>query len=787
MGAKRILTRVLVSIAFWGFTLLFSTCGGGRQPTLQSGAPDVLVGAKGTPKTDLIQQRLDTGVIQGGDGKSVALVVDVLKELDALQAPANVEASVFSELKDELYRQLTAKGASKLVSKPPTGEKNRVDDLTLTDNGDGTFTLTWTYKNVGDYDQNGIVAIADITPLAEHFQETAEGEGDSFRGWIDGNADGIINIQDITPIAENFFSQVWEYVIEGASLTTPGDFSEFARVSFVTTNKEQRGTASLTFSADDAGLLTTFRVVPVDYENNRGEVSNEVSLPVSAPIIYSVTPTQGFKNEAYTFTANVSGTRPLSYQWDFGGGANPSLFPSPPGGADVVTAEVTLADTPGDYSALLTVTNQYGEDTYSFTLTVQAREVWVHTWGGSGSESARDLVFDDEGNIYILGRTNSPEFTAGANKEDDLLLLKYSPHGEVLWARTWGGEKSEKAVGIHLAPDGNLVVAGQTNSFGAGRDDVLLLKYNLDGNLIFQKTWGTADLYERVNGSCIDELGNIYIVGYTIAYGSSSTDLLIGKFDLDGNSVWARRLMTSSEAEVSGISISPLGEIYVSGSIDGTGGLKDGLAVRFRVDGEFVQAIAVDAGFSEGLGGNPIFQSDGVLLLSGGYRNQDTEDRFGLFIRTLQQMEVTEAWSVPGSIDPLLLEGGKILALGYVGEVGNWQSLLVGYDKNLQTNFVRLWNGTWTFLNGLAKDDFKNFFAFGYSRDAIGSWSEQSMVQSAPLTYQIYPTVVLPESLQEFALSIEGVVSSPLGTLDQGGGEIDILVIKNLTFLEWIR
>ncbi len=238
-----------------------STCVGGREATLQSGAPDVLVGGKDTP---------ETGVIQGGDGKSVALA-DVLKELDELPAPAGVEASVFSELKDELYKQLSAKGASKLVSKPPTGEANRVTDLTLTDNADGTFTLTWTYKNVGDYDQNGIVAIADITPLAEHFQETAEGQGDSFRGWIDGNADGVINIQDITPIAVNLFSQVWEYVIEGATLD-----ANFVSVGSEPVSRRDGGVQDpalqFSFTANDAGALARFRVVPVDYENTRGEV-----------------------------------------------------------------------------------------------------------------------------------------------------------------------------------------------------------------------------------------------------------------------------------------------------------------------------------------------------------------------------------------------------------------------------------------------------------------------------------------------------------------------------------
>ncbi len=57
MKGRSILRGILVPIAFCGFTLLMSTCGGGRQPTFQSGAHDVLIWGKDTPETDLIQQR----------------------------------------------------------------------------------------------------------------------------------------------------------------------------------------------------------------------------------------------------------------------------------------------------------------------------------------------------------------------------------------------------------------------------------------------------------------------------------------------------------------------------------------------------------------------------------------------------------------------------------------------------------------------------------------------------------------------------------------------------------
>jgi len=60
---------------------------------------------------------------------------------------------------------------AKAVSAPPAGEANRVEDLSVADNGDGTYTLFWHYRNLGDYNQDGVVSIADVTPVAIHYGE----------------------------------------------------------------------------------------------------------------------------------------------------------------------------------------------------------------------------------------------------------------------------------------------------------------------------------------------------------------------------------------------------------------------------------------------------------------------------------------------------------------------------------------------------------------------------------------------------------------------------------------
>ncbi len=333
-----------------GLAFILSTCGGGRHPASyseypgltspapQSGALGVLVGGKGTP---------EAGVIQGGNGKSVALA-DVLKELEDMPTPAKVDANIFARLKSALAHQLNTYSQSRrdpaegrvnfspagrawlkpsvlqdstlrFAAKPPTGEKNRVDDLAISDIGGGTFTLTWSYKNVGDYNQDGIVSIQDITPLAEHFFETTSPSNQ----WIDGTGDGFINIADISPLAENFFTQCEGYRLM-MNQTLDGLYSEVDTVSLPPGATSERKTLELTTGALTAGYW--IYVVPFDNDGALGIESNKVRVPLpenQAPIAdLTANPTSGDAPLTVNFDASGSYDPDgsiVQYRWDFEG------------------------------------------------------------------------------------------------------------------------------------------------------------------------------------------------------------------------------------------------------------------------------------------------------------------------------------------------------------------------------------------------------------------------------------------------------------------------------------
>ena len=113
---------------------------------------------------------------------------------------------------------------------------------------------------------------------------------------------------------------------------------------------------------------------------------------VLAPEIVSIFPTEGDAGAEVTFSADVRGSEPFTYAWDFGGGATPNA-------SSDESPTVTLGDPGPPYSASLTVTNDFGEDTKDFDLTVHG---WViETIDENPYAEFTSLAFAPDGNPGI--------------------------------------------------------------------------------------------------------------------------------------------------------------------------------------------------------------------------------------------------------------------------------------------------------------------------------------------------------------------------------------------------
>jgi len=200
-----------------------------------------------------------------------------MAEIDALAAPADVDAAVFAELKAELARLLGEEINGTSARSASFAYSNRIeyygDELHVRVNHQ-TRSLRWLYLFGGDYDQNGSVNAADLVPLALHFGEKADRTAPLDYGWFpagtlqyvtDGNFDGEINLADIVLIAGNYGRLFEGCLVYGGLTRYPGDSSPGQTEWRVPLDKSTRGLhGQKEFELELAGELVNFYVIDIE-------------------------------------------------------------------------------------------------------------------------------------------------------------------------------------------------------------------------------------------------------------------------------------------------------------------------------------------------------------------------------------------------------------------------------------------------------------------------------------------------------------------------------------------
>ncbi len=199
-------------------------------------------------------------------------------------APQGAAAIAPEELAQVTGAVLAPAGAAaRNTSAPPMNESGRVTDLTARSGAGGTAIFAWGFRNPGDYNQDGIVNIQDLTPLAAHFNESA----DATNEWIDGNGDTVINIMDLTPLAANFFNVVSGYVLEHSPDGEEATYAEVLRDTTENMVVDDTGLLQLELTLDTPVYGDYYRVRPYDATepDNLGIPSDPVVLGAAGLVL----------------------------------------------------------------------------------------------------------------------------------------------------------------------------------------------------------------------------------------------------------------------------------------------------------------------------------------------------------------------------------------------------------------------------------------------------------------------------------------------------------------------
>jgi len=325
-----------------------------------------------------------------------------LSELDSMPCPKGVSVQTWADLTGALGEALRAKAASALALRPPHGDAAA---STLVYSAAGAL-LNWRYYSPGDYDQNGVVGLSDLVPLAVHFGESS-GTGSPFPensigAVIDGDGNGELNLADIIAIALNFGVHVEGYRIYAADNTAAyppspdssnGTGTVFIGVASMSLAVEPPGGGRKVFNYQVVPTATTryFWVRPTDGETD-GSASNYVVVvlpPKWGPVAKLANPPTAETLAHIVWNASTSFDPDgviSRYEWDFNADG---VYEYDSG--DVPTANFYYY-APGDYTCAVRVTDN---DEMSATASGQATVTEKAKWRINVADERRQVLEND--------------------------------------------------------------------------------------------------------------------------------------------------------------------------------------------------------------------------------------------------------------------------------------------------------------------------------------------------------------------------------------------------------
>jgi hypothetical protein len=159
---------------------------------------------------------------------------------------------------------------------------------------------------------------------------------------------------------------------------------------------------------------------------------------------------------------------------------------------------------------------------------------WTRLFGGIRDDGGTAVQQTTDGGYILVGYTCS----SGAGGQD-FYLIKTDANGDTQWTRTYGGAGADAGYAVRQTADGGYILVGNTESFGAGGQDVWLVRTDAGGDTIWTETFGGAadDCGVAVQQS---DDGGYVIAGSTLSFGLGFHDILLIKTDSNGRRAWER-------------------------------------------------------------------------------------------------------------------------------------------------------------------------------------------------------------------------------------------------------
>ncbi len=192
------------------------------------------------------------------------------------------------------------------------------------------------------------------------------------------------------------------------------------------------------------------------------------------------------------------------------------------------------ATTDGGYIITGWTSDGIAPDLYLVKTDSIGNEEWSRAFGGESNDEGHSVQQTSDGGYIVVGQTVS--FGAGQN---DIWLIKTDHLGNEEWNQTFGGGDAEKGRSVQQTSDGGFIITGTTYTFGTGEGDVWLIKTDQSGNEEWSRTFGGSSVDD---GECVQLTsdGGYIVVGMNYSFGFPNCDVWLIKTDDSGNEEWSQ-------------------------------------------------------------------------------------------------------------------------------------------------------------------------------------------------------------------------------------------------------
>ncbi|MCW3072918.1 MAG: hypothetical protein JWO44_2808 [Bacteroidetes bacterium] len=238
-------------------------------------------------------------------------------------------------------------------------------------------------------------------------------------------------------------------------------------------------------------------------------------------------------------------------------------------------------------------------DMYLVKYTSSGSLLWIRTAGGVLGDYAHAMTCDGTSAVYVAGEIEGAgdvisfpgsTTTLTAVGDNDVFVAKYDLSGTLLWARSEGTYKSEKALGVTNDAAGNVYICGYftdtamfggTSMPGGGYHDMFIAKYNSSGTLQWAKTAGGPGREEALSIKC-NAAGEVYVCGmYSDGANFGGTVLttpvtptghylnaFVAKYAADGSMLWVKSAGGDYDDVAWSLTIDNTGKVYIAGEFN---------------------------------------------------------------------------------------------------------------------------------------------------------------------------------------------------------------------------